>query len=299
MKNSDYNNLSRYVSSYLGGLGTHNVVINDQEWKYLDGGKGEETIVFLHGLTGSKVLWRSFMQSYVGQYRVIAVDIPGMCVEQRIHNRKNNFRELANWLGLFLEQLQLDKVHLVGHSISCGIASCLASTSPSLVSSVTLLNHPDVLAEDKVDQVNGAFDVFLNPHLLESNEGWNETLASLFYSAPRIPNIIQRYRQKALLKHLDAFKQTVEDIAEQRSMVMLYLRKLRCPVLTVATTHDVFASVEFHHSLQHLIPWGRHALLDKCGHVSFLEKSEEVLALHKDFLKSVTCANPALMPELA
>jgi len=98
--NSNYKSMSRYVSSYLGSLKTLSLPVNDQEWRYLEGGEGE-TIVFLHGLAGSKVVWRSFMQSYVGRYRVIAVDIPGLCMEQRLNNRKHTFRELANWLELF------------------------------------------------------------------------------------------------------------------------------------------------------------------------------------------------------
>ena len=295
--NSDYKSMSRYVSSYLGSLKTHSTVVDGQEWRYIDGGKGE-TIVFLHGLAGSKMVWRSFMQSYVGKYRVIAIDIPGMCVEQRLNNRKHTFRELANWLELFLERFNLDKFHLVAHSIGCSIASCFAGSHPSRISSIALLNHPDVLMEDKADQVKSVFDVFLNPELLESIDGWNETFGSLFYSVPRVPNIIQRYRQKALLKHLDAFKQVIEDLSGQRALTMTYLRQLRCPVLTVATTHDVFAPMEFHDSLKNQIPWGQHALVEECGHLSFLEKSEEVLELHSGFLKSIECTSPMIEQEL-
>jgi len=197
-----------------------------------------------------------------------------------------------------LEPLHLDKFHLVAHSVGCGIATSFATAHPSRVSSVALLNHPDVLEEDKAGQMDAVFDVFLNPELLESIDGWNKTFSSLFYSAPKVPGIIQRYRQKALLEHLDAFKQVIEDLAGQRSLMMTYLRKLSCPVLTIATTHDVFASLEFHHSLKAQIPRGEHALLQKCGHLSFLEKSEEALGLHKSFLKSLECFQVAEGEEL-
>lgn len=71
--NLDYKNLSRYVSSYLGSLQAYSVDIDGQECKYIEEGEGE-TIVFIHGIGGSKVLWRSF-------------------------------RELPRWLALFLEKI--------------------------------------------------------------------------------------------------------------------------------------------------------------------------------------------------
>ena len=296
--NPEYKSLSRYVSSYLGSLKTHSVVIKDQEWKYIDGGKGE-TIVFLHGLTGSKMVWRSLMQSYAGKYRVIAVDIPGMFVEQRLNNRKHTFRELANWLELFLESLQVDKFHLISHSIGCCIATCFASNHPSRISSVTLLNHPNVMIDNKSGQLTDAFDLLLNPEVLETSEGWDKAFASLFYSPPKVPKIIQRHRQRSLLKHREGFRSVVHDSIELKPMAMTYLRKLLCPVLTVSGSHDLFSGPAFHNILKTQLPRGRHALLDECGHVSFLEKSEEVLALHKDFLKSAHCTDSNKVPEMA
>ena len=86
----------------MGSLKTHEVCINDQEWKYIEGGKGEETIVFIHGLMGSKMLWRSLMQYYMADYRVIALDMPGLFVEHGLKTKRHTFRELITWLELVL-----------------------------------------------------------------------------------------------------------------------------------------------------------------------------------------------------
>lgn len=296
MSKINYNNLSAFVASYLGGLKTHSVDINDQEWKYIDGGEGE-TIVFLHGLASPKVFWRSIMQSYVGQYRVIAVDIPGLCVEKQLNNRKHSFRELSNWLELFLEHLQIEKVHLVGHCVACSIASHFASTRPSRVNTVALLNHLDVVSEN-ADYQNMA-DIVAHLAKTESLDAWDDVLSSLFFSPPSIPKIMQRYRQRYLLTHRDSLIKLMDEMSEYMPMAMSYLRKLQCPVLTISATHDVLAPIDFHYSLVNQVPWGQHELLENCGHASYIEKGRDVIRIHQTFLRETEHLRPATEPEVS
>ncbi len=294
MGNSDYKTLSRYVSSYLGSLKTHEVCINDQEWKYIEGGKGEETIVFIHGLMGSKMLWRSLMQYYMADYRVIALDMPGLFVEQRLKTKRHTFRELSNWLELFLEHLQVDRFHLVAHSVGCGVATHFASSRPSMVSSIALLNHLDVCSESNVGSVRGT-DGYLEdrmPTVLDSLDAWNSLFDKMFYMPPKIPQVIQRYRFRSFMKHYDGFVRVVEELNELKPMALSYLRKLKCPVLTINSTHDPFSSEAFYETLKHQVPWGRHEMIERCGHMSFIEKHDQIVNCHQEFIKSVGLVSP-------
>lgn len=280
LKHNSYKSLSRYVGSYLGGLKTHRVDINNQEWKYFDGGSGE-TILFLHGFAGSKVLWRSLMQSYVGKYRVIAVDIPGFCLKQLLKNKPHSARELANWLDLFLEHLQLDDVHLVAHSMGCTIASYFASTRPSLVRSVTLLNHPDITLGV------GAANFYVDNVTFDSAEEWEEYAKKLFYNSPSIPNVIKQYRYRSFMKTFDEFEKVVKESSKGFPLVISKLRKIKCPVLTIGGADDVLVSDAFVDTLKVHLPWGRHFLLSECGHMCFIEKADEVIRLQSEFMEDL------------
>ena len=292
MGNSDYKTLSRYVSSYLGSLKTHEVCINDQEWKYIEGGKGKETIIFIHGLMGSKMLWRSFMQHYMADYRVIAMDMPGLFVEQRLKTKRHTFRELSNWLELFLEHLQVERFHLVAHSVGCGVATHFASSRPSMVSSIALLNHLDVCSDNNANG-NGnvrAIDGYLEdtiPTVLDSLDAWNNLYSKMFYMPPKLPQVIQRYRYRSFMKHYDGFVRVVEELNELKPMALSYLRKLKCPVLTINSTDDVFSSNAFYETLKHQVPWGRHEMVTRCGHMSFIEKHEQVVNNHQEFMRNI------------
>ncbi|MBV1922199.1 MAG: alpha/beta hydrolase [Pseudomonadales bacterium] len=284
MIDPDYKNLSRYVSSYLGRLQTHSVDIDGQECKYLEGGEGE-AIVFLHGVGGSKVLWRSFMQSYVGRYRVVAVDVPGLCVDVPFKNKKHSFRELSHWLALFLEKIQASNVHLVAHCVGCCVASSYASLHPQKVKSIALLNHLDVISEKAMSFDTYMIDV-LDSIINKGGESkWDEFIGGLFYSSLSFPVFLKKYRERYLVKHRDHLATLLIEVKRQFPLVMGYWGKIESPVLTISSSHDLFSSVEFFYSLKTNIPSGQHELLESCGHVSFLEKSEDVLAIHSSFLK--------------
>ena len=300
MRNSDYKTLSRYVSSYLGNLKTHEVSINDQECKYIEGGKGEETIVFIHGLMGSKMLWRSLMQHYMADYRVIALDMPGLFVEQRLKTKRHTFRELSNWLELFLEHLQVDRFHLVAHSVGCGVATHFASTRPSMVSSIALLNHLDVSSDNNLYGDARGIDGYLEDSMptVDSLDAWNSLFLKMFYTPPKMPQVIQRYRYRSFMKHYDGFVRVVEELNELRPMAMSYLRKLKCPVLTINSTHDRFSSEAFYETLKHQVPWGRHEMIERCGHMSFIEKHDQVVNSHQEFMRSVGFVLSAPVMEL-
>ncbi len=280
----DYKNLSRYVSSYLGSLQAYSVDIDGQECKYLEGGEGE-TIVFIHGVGGSKVLWRSFMQSYVGRYRVVAIDVPGLCVDVPFNNHKHSFRELSRWLILFLEKIQVSNVHLVAHCVGCCVASNFASLYPQKVASITLLNHLDVISEKAMSFDREMIDVIDSIINKGGEAKWDEFMGGLFYSRLKFPVFLKKYRERYLLKHRDHLTTLFGDIARQFPLVMGYWRKVESPILTISSTHDFFSSIDFYHSLITNIPSGQHLLLENCGHLSFLEKSEDVLAMHGEFLR--------------
>ena len=280
----DSKNLSRYVSSYLGSLHTYSVDINGEECKYLAGGEGE-TIVFIHGLGGSKVLWRSFMQNYVGRYRVVAVDIPGLCVGVPFKNKKHSFRELSYWLTSFLEKIHVDTAHLVAHCVGCCVASCVASMHPEKVKSLTLLNHLDVISVEAVRIDTYMLEVVDSIINRDGEYKWDEFMKGLFYSSLKFPVFLRRYRERYFEKHRDLLETLFVEIARQFPLVTGYWRKVESPVLTVNSSNDVFSSEDFFRSLQVNFPAGNHVLLDKCGHICFLEKSEEVLAIHGKFLR--------------
>lgn len=72
-------------------------------------------VVILHGLFGSKRNWRGVAQRLGADYRVVTVDLRNH--GESPHASEMNYTAMAADIGLLLEQLDLDDVDLIGHSM--------------------------------------------------------------------------------------------------------------------------------------------------------------------------------------
>ncbi|MEO6593910.1 MAG: alpha/beta hydrolase [Planctomycetota bacterium] len=87
---------------------------------YLEGGRGETALVFVHGWLGNASWWQPTMQHFAPRYRVVAVDLAG-------HGASGTGR--ADWtverfaddVAAVVRELGLEHVVLLGHSMSGAI----------------------------------------------------------------------------------------------------------------------------------------------------------------------------------
>ena len=100
------------------------------------------------------------------------------------------------------------------------------------------------------------------------------------------------------MKHYEGFVRVVEELNELKPMALSYLRKLKCPVLTINSTHDCFSSATFYETLKHQVPWGQHEMIERCGHMSFIEKHDQVVSSHQEFIKGIDLVMPVPAMEL-
>jgi esterase len=104
------------------------------ELNYQDtGGEGIPLIV-VHGLLGSADNWRSHVKQWQERRRVVAVDL-------RNHGRSPHadgmsYREMADDLQALMERLQIDRAHLLGHSMGGKVVISLARLAPERVASL-------------------------------------------------------------------------------------------------------------------------------------------------------------------
>ncbi|MBP6672957.1 MAG: alpha/beta hydrolase [Bacteroidetes bacterium] len=90
--------------------------INGINVSYIDEGKGEKTIVLVHGLASNGGFWRSNIGELSKQCRVIAVDLPGYGKSDKgVYPYTMSF--YADIVSGLLTQLNIAKVVYVGHSM--------------------------------------------------------------------------------------------------------------------------------------------------------------------------------------
>jgi pimeloyl-ACP methyl ester carboxylesterase len=84
----------------------------------------DEPILFIHGSGGNAGLWRKVMNELEGEYRSLAVDLPGHGLSPG--EGLKGVAESGEWVKDFLEAMGLQGVILGGHSIGGAVVQYMA-----------------------------------------------------------------------------------------------------------------------------------------------------------------------------
>lgn len=105
---------------------------------YTDTGKGDEVILFIHGLASYIPAWKKNISELQHDYRCIAIDLPGYGRSSK-GNYAGSMSFYAECVKLFCEKTAISKVHIAGHSMGGQIAMVTALKYPELVDKLILI----------------------------------------------------------------------------------------------------------------------------------------------------------------
>lgn len=106
----------------------------------LDAGAGP--VVFcIHGVPTSSFLYRKVARQLQSLgLRTIAIDLPGLGLSDRPENFEYIFSNFGSFCNCFLDELQIEEVHLLIHDIGTPIGLSMASQNSGRIKSITVLN---------------------------------------------------------------------------------------------------------------------------------------------------------------
>lgn len=102
----------------------------DKEYTYLEWGKGERNIVFLHYFGGSAQSWQWVAEKLSDDFRCIALNLPGFGNTPPLENP--SITAFSQWIHKQLALLDIFDCTIVGHSMSGKIALQLAATQSEI-----------------------------------------------------------------------------------------------------------------------------------------------------------------------
>ncbi len=129
---------------FLGGLipvfsQTSNFIeSNGVETHYLEWGKGENTIVLIHGLSDTAEIWKDLAVILAKNYRIIAPDRRGTGKSEK-PSANYDSQTLAADIEKLLDALKVKRATVIGHSFGGNTAMTLAANSPGKISSLILI----------------------------------------------------------------------------------------------------------------------------------------------------------------
>ncbi|HET9642950.1 MAG TPA: acetoin dehydrogenase dihydrolipoyllysine-residue acetyltransferase subunit [Burkholderiaceae bacterium] len=111
-------------------------------------------VLLLHGFGGDIGNWLFNIDALAQDAPVIALDLPGHG-QSDVELPDASLSGLAGFVASFLDQLDVERVQVVGHSMGGAIAARLALDHPRRVTSLALVNSAGLGSEIDIDYIEG------------------------------------------------------------------------------------------------------------------------------------------------
>ena len=245
---------------------TTTIAVRGCNIKLMRGGSGPP-LLFLHGASGAGA-WLPFMQSLASRFDVIVPQHPGFN-DSDTPDWLDTIHDLAYFYLDFMEQLDLDRVHLVGASLGGWIAAELAVRDTYRLSSLTLVGAAGI-------HVPGAkqVDLFL---------GSDEQRIRDFFHDPAcaeemIARILRPEFEDANMKNRIATAKLAWQPRAYDPHLRKWLHRIDIPTLIVWGANDRVFPMEYAYAWQQAIPGSTAVVIPECGHIPQVEKAAVFVA---------------------
>ena len=251
-------------------------------------GEGE-VVLLVHGITSYSFIWKDVFQSLSHNYDVIAVDLLGCGNSDKPLDVSYSLTSHAEILKKFVNVLDIEKFHFVGHDLGGGIGQIFAVNNPGLLYDLTLINtvgydfwpvQPITAMRTPIlrELLMSTFDLGLFMILIKRGIYHKEELTQELMDKFSKP--LQSSEGKKAFMHfarcLD--NKNLMDIVDQ-------LRLLEMPVLIIRSDGDLYLRAAIAEQLHKDIPGSRLVRIAKGGHFVQIDEPGWVAGEINNFIR--------------
>ncbi|UCH73165.1 MAG: alpha/beta fold hydrolase [Rhodospirillales bacterium] len=242
-------------------------------------------VVFLHGIGGDGASWLMELEALAGHWRAIAWDMPGYGASPALPEM--TFPALADALDALLDSLDIDRAHLIGHSIGGMVAQEFAATFPHRVASLVLYATSPAFGRPDGDWQREFLAARLAP--LDAGRRMADLAPSIvagLVGGEPDPDGVARATAAMARVPEDAYR------AAMRCLVTFDRREalpeIAVPVLVLAGAEDDNAPARMMERMASRIPGADFQLIAGAGHLAHFERPAAFRAAIVSFLDGVT-----------
>ena len=251
-------------------------------------GSGETTLMLAHGFGCDQNMWRFMLPSLESNYKVVLFDYVGCGQSDVSAFDKKRYQTLDGYAQDVIEiceELKLQNIVFIGHSVSSIIGMLAVLQSPTIFSKIVMVCPSPCFLNFPPDYFGGFekndLEELLN--LMDKNYiGWATYLA---------PLVMGQSNSSGLIKELEeSFCSTDPNYAKPFAKATFFsddretLTKLHLPTMILQSSDDNLASVDVGKYMHKKIPNSVLKVLDSQGHCLHMTAPDIVLKAIKKFL---------------
>ena len=241
-----------------------------------------EPLLFIHGLSDSLLYWEFLANNLKDNYQIIRVDLRGHGESELGSDEISIDLYVDDLIGL-LNELNVDKINLIGFSLGGAVALDFAVRYPEMVYSLVLMSS-FAKTDDYLTQIFNQFKSKLN-------NGFKD-----FYDfmVPRVlcPDVIEANREELeLLREISSQNANVEAFIKAADAGLAFdvedrLSQITVPTLILAGKYDDITLIDIQKSMQEKIKGSEMIIFDNARHNLLVGKNNvEILNILKNFYK--------------
>lgn len=253
----------------------HDARVNGRRLRYVDFGTGRPTVL-VHGLGGSWQTWLENLPALGTHNRLIAVDLPGFGASARLRHPAA-MDDHVKVLVELLDQLGLEDVAVVGHSMGGLISMRLAIAHPHRVTALVLVSSGGIrlrpaqlaLLKRGFGLFNALFGLPYIPRAAARRPRLRRLVLRAFMTDPSTlsPELAA---EVIPAMHAPGFKTAITEAS--RVALSTNPADVSCPTLVIWGERDRILPVAAARELIETMPDARLTVLDDVGHCPMFER---------------------------
>ncbi len=238
------------------------------------GSKDNHPLLLLHAASINSAQWYANVKAWSKHFRLITVDTLGDCGWSRPNQDLENKTQYNKWLVDLIDQLGLDKPHILGHDYGGWLAMNLAISNPEILDKMVLL----------------APAASIIPLNLSTKINWKMSALPFISPLSKTSRLISKNDlvEKEFLELLDAAKRSCKSKILYPSVFSdLELLNISNPTLLLIGDQDkMYSPLKAVNRAREFIPNLKSEIIINTGHFLNLEQPEVVNSKVINFLKS-------------
>jgi len=260
----------------MGNIVTKTLHHRGIDLKYQTAGDGP-VLILLHGANGSMSLL-PIVEQLSENYQVILPDHPGFGGTKRAE-WINTIPDLAYFYLDIFEAMDLNKIHLVGHSMGGWISAEIAIRDSHRIRSLTLVSSAGIAVEGTPmgdlfswSPQEAAHQVFARKEFIDKALAYEPSKDEMV--------LMKKHRKMAML--------LCQEVGFQNPEIKKWAHRLTKPTLILWGDSDGIFPEPFAHAFHELIPNSDIEIYKDCGHVPMAEARDSFLQRLLTFMKQAT-----------
>jgi len=248
---------------------------------------GASPILLIHGWGGTGSYWEETARKLSATNQVIVPDLPGTGRSQPVKPAQNMFDQVDT-LAFILDELELDRVQVVGHSMGGAMSLLLTDIRPTRIERIVLtsLTFFRTVEQERIYRaVMRGFQVSIRfrPDWLAAVPGVSNMMARhYFHQVPADKDVLKQ----GLLAYLQLDGATAMACARNATDPRIKEAGVnaQAPTLLIACRQDKMMPLENVDYTADLIPNCAVQWIEDCGHLPMVEKHDEYMGILHAFL---------------